>query len=154
MQAFDKQSLQILEVLQGNAALSVGDIADEIGISKSACWRRIQKLQDDGVIAHKVTLLDPKQLNLALSAYIVIRTNQHNEQWAKRFKEAVESIPEVMEVYRLSGEVDYLVKAVMSDMEGYDRLYKKIIEVDLFDVSCSFVMETIKHTTQLPLRHL
>jgi len=154
MRKFDKQDRTILELLQRDATLSVADIAEQIFTSKSACWRRIQKLQDEGVITHKVTLLDQKKINLPLTGYIVVRTNQHNDIWAKKFKDVLESIPEVLEVYRMSGDVDYLVKAVMTDMDGYDRLYKKILKVDLFDVSCSFVMETIKHTTEMPLRYL
>lgn len=154
MSKFDKLDRSILELLQRNAALSVGDIAEQISVSKSACWRRIQKLQDDGVISKKVTLLDQAKINLPLTAYIVVRTNQHNENWAAKFKDNIGAIPEVLEVYRMSGDLDYLVKAVITDMDGYDRLYKKIIKVDLFDVSCSFVMETIKHTTEMPLNYL
>jgi len=154
MSKFDKLDRFILALLQQNAALSVGDIAEQISVSKSACWRRIQKLQDDGVISKKVTLLDQTKINLPLTAYIVVRTNQHNEKWAAKFKDNIGAIPEVLEVYRMSGDLDYLVKAVITDMDGYDRLYKKIIKVDLFDVSCSFVMETIKHTTEMPLSYL
>jgi Lrp/AsnC family transcriptional regulator len=154
MSLFDKLDRSILQLLQKNAALSVGDIAEQISVSKSACWRRIQKLQDEGVISKKVTLLDQAKINLPLTAYIVVRTNQHNENWAAKFKDNIAAIPEVLEVYRMSGDLDYLVKAVITDMDGYDHLYKKIIKVDLFDVSCSFVMETIKHTTEMPLNYL
>ncbi len=151
MRKFDKQDKTILELMQQDATLSVADIAEKIFISKSACWRRIQSLQDDGVITKKVTLLNQKKINLSTTAYILVRTNQHNEHWAKQFKNIVEYIPEVIEVCRMSGDIDYLIKAVVTDLEGYDRLYQKIIKIDLFDVSCSFVMENIKQTTELPL---
>jgi Lrp/AsnC family transcriptional regulator len=142
---------KILELMQRDASLSVGEVADRVALSKTACWRRIQKLEQAGVIRGKVALLNPDALNLGLTVYISVRTNQHNDQWAHKFNAVVEDIPEVLEVYRMSGDLDYLMKAVVSDMAGYDRLYKKLIVVDLFDVSSSFVMETLKQTTELPL---
>lgn len=150
----DKQDRAILELLQRDATLSVGDVAERVGVSKSACWRRIQKLEQEGVIRERVALLSQEQVNLPLTAYIVVRTNQHNDQWSAQFREVIEAIPEVLEVYRMSGDLDYLIKAVVTDMPGYDRLYKKMIKADLFDVSTSFVMETMKQTTRLPLNYL
>ena len=137
--------------MQRDASLSVGEIAERVALSKTACWRRIQKLEQTSVIRGKVALLNPDALNLGLTVYISVRTNQHNDQWVQQFNAVVEDIPEVLEVYRMSGDLDYLMKAVVSDMAGYDRLYKKLIVVDLFDVSSSFVMETMKQTTELPL---
>lgn len=151
---FDKQDWQILELLQGDATLSMAEIAERIGVSKSACWRRIQKLERDGVIRERVTLLDQKQVNLPLTVYIVVRTNQHNDQWAAQFRQVVQDIPGILEVHRMSGDLDYLLKGVVTDMPGYDQLYKQLIKADLFDVSSSFVMETLKQTTQLPLTYL
>jgi len=142
---------KILALMQRDASLSVGEVADRVALSKTACWRRIQKLEQAGVIRGKVALLNPDALNLGLTVYISVRTNQHNDQWAHKFNAVVEDIPEVLEVYRMSGDLDYLMKAVVSDMAGYDRLYKKLIVADLFDVSSSFVMETMKQTTELPL---
>ncbi|TBW48731.1 Lrp/AsnC family transcriptional regulator [Marinobacter halodurans] len=150
----DRQDRQLLEWLQRDAGLSVGELADKVGMSKSACWRRIQKLESSGVIDRRVTLLDPEKLNLPLTVYISIRTNQHNDQWSKRFREVLADIPEILEVHRMSGDLDYLIKAVVTDMPGYDRLYRQIIRANLSDVSASFVMETMKHTTALPLTHL
>ncbi|WP_293266919.1 Lrp/AsnC family transcriptional regulator [Neptunomonas sp.] len=150
----DKQDRAILELLQRDASLSIGDVAERVGISKSACWRRIQKLEQDNVICARVTLLNQEQVNLPLTVYISIRTNQHNDQWAEQFKKVIEEIPLVLEVYRMSGDLDYLIKAVVTDMPGYDRLYKSFIKADLFDVSSSFVMETMKQTTQLPLEYI
>ncbi|BBM00529.1 Lrp/AsnC family transcriptional regulator [Microbulbifer sp. GL-2] len=149
----NRHDRQILELLQRDATLSVGDIAERVGLSKSACWRRIHKLEEDGVIADRVTLLDQHKLNLPLTVYISIRTNQHNDQWATQFTELVQGVAEILEVHRMSGDLDYLIKAVVTDMPGYDRLYKELIKADLFDVSSSFVMETMKQTTCLPLTY-
>ncbi|WP_444891271.1 Lrp/AsnC family transcriptional regulator [Microbulbifer sp. DLAB2-AA] len=151
--ALNRQDKQILELLQGDATLSVGDIAEQVGLSKSACWRRINKLEEEGVIAERVTLLNQQKLNLPLTVYISIRTNQHNDHWAAQFGELVQGIAEILEVHRMSGDLDYLIKAVVTDMPGYDRLYKALIKADLFDVSSSFVMETMKQTTRLPLTY-
>ena len=152
-QRLDKQDRAILDLLQIDASLSVAEIAERVGISKSACWRRMQKMEQAGLICEKVTLLNQERVNLPLTVYINVRTNQHNDQWADRFREIVQDIPEVLEVYRMSGDLDYLIKAVVTDMPGYDSLYKKIIKANLFDVSSSFVMETMKKTTRLPLSY-
>jgi Lrp/AsnC family transcriptional regulator len=147
----DKTDRQILSHLQADAALSVGDLAEIAGVSKSACWRRIQKLEQAGIIQGKVTLLDAAALDLSLTVFISIRTNQHNEKWARQFRAVVEGIPGILEVYRMGGELDYLIKAVVKDMPDYDKLYQRLISADLFDVTSNFVMEEIKFTTQLPL---
>jgi|TARA_B110000208_G_scaffold2672_1_gene3549 Lrp/AsnC family transcriptional regulator len=147
----DKQDRAILEHIQGDASLSAGELAEKIGISKSACWRRLQKLSSDGIVKGRVAILDPEKLNLSLTVYISIRTNEHNAKWANKFQQVTQKIPGVLEVYRMSGDLDYLVKAVVADMKGYDNLYKQLIKADLFDVSSSFVMETMKQTTELPL---
>ncbi|MFC6634764.1 Lrp/AsnC family transcriptional regulator [Microbulbifer taiwanensis] len=153
-QKLSNQDRQILDLLQRDATLSVGDIAERVGISKSACWRRIHKLEDEGVIRERVTLLNQDRVNLPLTVYIAIRTNQHNDQWAAQFSRVVQGVAEILEVHRMSGDLDYLVKAVVTDMPGYDRLYKELIKADLFDVSSSFVMETMKQTTRLPLKYV
>ena len=148
----DRTDLGILAAMQEDATLSVGDLAEIVSISKSACWRRIQKLEEQGVIRGRVTLLNPGALDLSLTVFIAIKTNQHNERWARQFNAVTESIPGVMEVYRMGGDVDYLVKAVVKGMPGYDALYQELIKADLYDVSASFVMEELKQTTALPLR--
>lgn len=150
----DNTDKLILTTLQHNGRLSVAEVADQVGLSKTACWRRIQKLEEDGVIDGSVTLLNKEKLNLGLTVFISIKTNQHNTQWYQNFCQVVAGIAEVIGVYRMSGELDYLIQAVVPDMRGYDALYKRIIEADLHDVSASFVMETIKHTTALPLEHI
>lgn len=147
----DKTEQTILEHMQRDASLSVGDLAEIAGVSKSACWRRIQKLEQQGIIDKRVTLLNASLLGLSLTVFISVRTNQHNESWAGKFKGVVQDIPGILEVYRMGGEVDYLIKAVAKDMSDYDRLYQQLIKAELFDVSASFVMEELKQTTQLPL---
>ncbi|WP_299975834.1 Lrp/AsnC family transcriptional regulator [uncultured Pseudoteredinibacter sp.] len=147
----DKIDKLLLDALQNDASRSIGAIAAEIAISKTAAWRRIKKLSEDGVIKSQVALLDAESLGLPLTAYIALRTSAHNAEWFNRFKEVLNTIPEVLEAYRMSGELDYLVKAQVTDMAGYDRLYKQLIKAELNDVSCSFVMETLKHTTKLPI---
>jgi len=149
----DHYDRRLLELMQSDATLSVGELAEKIALSKTACWRRVRKLEKQGVIRDRVTLLEPAAVNLGLTVYIVVRTNQHNDAWAKRFSEVVADIPGVLEAYRMSGDVDYLLRAVVSDLDGYDQLYKELIRADLFDVSSSFVMETLKWTTALPLEN-
>ena len=147
----DKTDRSILSYLQVDASLSVGDLAGKVSISKSACWRRIQKLEERGVIRGRVTLLNANALGLDLTVFISVRTNQHNEPWAKNFRATVEDIPGVLEVYRMGGDVDYLIKALVQGMSGYDKLYQQLIKADLYDVTASFVMEVIKETSELPL---
>lgn len=151
MAQLNKTDKQILSLLQKDASMSVGKLADEVGISKSACWRRIQQLEDSGVIQQKITVLNPEKLGLKLIVFISVRTSQHNKGWAEKFKQTVEVVPGIMEVYRMGGEVDYLIKAIVEDMAGYDLLYQRLIQADLFEVTAGFVMETIKSTHELPL---
>ena len=147
----DSIDKKILSHIQLDAAISVGSLADKVSLSKTACWRRLKKLEDAKVIKSRVTLLDSSALNLGLMVYISVRTNQHSQKWNTKFTKVVTSIPEILEVNRMSGDLDYLLKAVVSNMEGYDKLYKKLVAADIFDISSSFVMEEIKATTELPL---
>lgn len=142
---------KLLRHMQRDAALSVAELAELTGISKSACWRRIQKLEAAGIIRGRVTLLEPAAVNLPLTVFISVKTRQHNERWAQNFQQVTDNIPGVLEVYRMGGEIDYLIKAVVRDMPGYDALYQQLIKADLFDVSASFVMEALKQSTELPL---
>lgn len=151
----DKKDKLILAALQGNATQTVAELADEVGLSKSACWRRIQILEEKGIVGARVTLLNQQKLGLDLTVYSAIRTHEHTADWFERFYKMVSSMPNVMEVHRLSGDIDYLMRAVVPDMRSYDEMYKKMIaNIDLYDVSSSFSMETIKYTTALPLDHL
>jgi Lrp/AsnC family transcriptional regulator len=152
--ALDKKDREILQLLQTNASLSLAEVASAVNLTQTPCWRRIQKLQGDGVIQKQVALCDAKKLNLGLTTFVTIRTSQHNEQWMQRFVTGATSIPEIVEIYRLSGNSDYLLKIVVPDISRYDSVYKRLIRtVDLLDVSSAFVMETIKRTTALPLEY-
>lgn len=151
----DRKDKAILEALQQDARLTVGELAEKVGLSKSACWRRVQALEDEGIIGAQVTLLDQRKLGLDLTVYSAIRTHEHTAEWFSGFHQMVTAMPNVMEVHRLSGDIDYLIRAVVPDMRSYDEMYKEMIsKVDLYDVSSSFSMETIKYTTALPLNHL
>lgn len=151
----DRTNKAILEALQDDATLTVADLSERVGLSKSACWRRIQILEEEGVIGARVTLLNQEKIGLNLTVYSAIRTHEHTAEWFKGFHAMVTSMENVMEVHRLSGDIDYLIRAVVPDMRSYDEMYKDMIgKVDLYDVSSSFSMETIKYTTALPLYHL
>ena len=151
----DRKDKLILAALQDDATRTVGELADKVGLSKSACWRRIQNLEEAGIVGARVTLLDQEKLGLHLTVYSAIRTHEHTADWFDRFYKMVSSMPNVMEVHRLSGDIDYLMRAVVPDMRSYDEMYKEMIaSVDLYDVSSSFSMEKIKYTTALPLDHL
>ncbi len=148
----DAKDRLILRELQRDAAMSVEDLAERVNLSRNACWRRVKLLEEQGVIRARVALLDPARLNLGLLAFIAIRTASHDQDWLDRFSAAVRGIPEIIGVYRTTGETDYMLHAVVPDIAGYDRLYKRLIaRIALTDVSSSFVMEKIKETTELPL---
>lgn len=146
---------KILRCLQEDATLSVAQIGEKVGLSSTPCWRRIQKLEQSGVIARRVVQLDPAKLNLKTTVFVRVRTNQHNADWLTRFKTAVDEIDEIVEFYRMSGDVDYLLKIIVPDIPSYDRVYQSLIErIDLSDVSSNFAMEVIKDSTVLPLDYL
>lgn len=148
----DSKDLRILGILQQDALTPVADIAERIGLSTTPCWRRIQKMEQEGVIRRRVALLDPAALNVPVSVFVAIRTNRHSAEWLEQFRRALEGIPEVVEAYRMSGEIDYLLRVVVPDIAGYDAVYKRLIErIELADVTSSFSMEEMKHTTALPL---
>ena len=152
MDAFDKK---ILSSKQQDATLSVAEIAERVGLSSTPCWRRIQNLEKAGVIKQRVALLDPDKLNVGVTVFASIRTTQHTLEWLERFAEAVADIDEIVEVYRMSGDVDYLLRIVVPDIAGYDAVYKRLISaIDLTDVTSGFAMERMKHTTVLPLHYL
>lgn len=148
----DRTDRKILNVLQQDATLAVADIARAVGLSTTPCWRRIQRLEKDGVIARRVVLLDPEAVNAGVTAFVSIRTNQHSQGWLTRFAEVIDSFPEVVEFYRMAGEIDYLLRVVVPDIARFDAFYKKLVaKIDLTDVSTSFAMERIKSTTAMPL---
>ncbi|GGH43756.1 AsnC family transcriptional regulator [Frigidibacter albus] len=146
---FDRK---ILMLLQRNTDQSVSEIADEVGLSATPCWRRIRKLQEQGYIKKRVALLDETKLNVGVSVFMAIRTNQHTEEWSQAFVRAVGEIPEIVDVFRLAGEIDYMLRAVVPDIATYDRVYKRLIsKLDIHDISSMFAMETIRSSTELPL---
>jgi Lrp/AsnC family transcriptional regulator len=151
----DKLDRKILEHLQKDGALTAADIAERVGLSKAPCWRRIQRLQEEGVIKRTVALLDARKLNVATTVFVTLKTANHSEAWFEKFVRAVQDIPEVTEIHRMSGDVDYLMRVVVPDIEGYDAVYKRLIAaIDFLDVSASFALETIKQTTALPLAYV
>ncbi len=151
MDAFD---LKILALVQEDATLTVNEIAAKIYLSATPCWRRIRKLERAGIIRRRVTLLDPKRLGVGVTVFVRIKTSQHNIEWLRRFSKAVAAIPEIVEFYRMSGDIDYLLRIVVPDIAGYDAVYKKLISaIELDDVSSSFALEQIKFTTALPLHY-
>ena len=151
----DKLDRRILELLQQNAELTAAEIADKVGLSKAPCWRRIKKLQEEGVVKKTVALLDARALNVGTTVFVMLKTAKHHEAWFEKFVAAVRDIPEVTEIHRMSGEVDYLMRIVVPDIDAYDVVYKRLIAaVEFLDVSASFALETIKYTTALPLNYL
>lgn len=150
--AIDKKDREILRLLQTDASISINDLAAAVNLTPTPCWRRVQKLQADGVIQKQVVICNASKLNLGLTTFVTIRTSQHSEVWMKKFVDGATSIPEIVEIYRLSGDADYLLKIVVPDISSYDSVYKRLIRsVELLDVSSAFAMETIKCTTALPL---
>ena len=148
----DEIDRKLLHLLQRDASLSLDTLSERAALSRNACWRRIRRLEDDGVIKARVTLLDARRINVGLTAFIALRTTEHSAKWLQQFSKAVRDIPEIVGVYRMSGDVDYLLQAVIPDVAAYDALYKRLIDrITLADVSSSFVMEEIKATTVLPL---
>ena len=150
----DRFDRMILAAIQEDATISVSDLAEKIGLTATPCWRRMQKLEERGVIRKRVALLDPKTLGLGVTVFIAIRTRDHRFDWFESFHKLVSAIPEVVDFYRVAGSTDYLLRATVPDIEGYDNLYKALIKgSDLADVTSMFVIEEIKHTTALPLSH-
>ena len=149
MDAIDRK---ILAVVQEDASLSVAEIGSRVGLSSTPCWKRIQRLEADGVIQKRVALIDPGKIGLGITVFVSVETGDHSQDWLGRFAETVGSMPEVMEFYRMAGDVDYMLRVVVADMQGYDTFYKKLIAtVPLKNVTSRFAMERIKSSTALPL---
>jgi Lrp/AsnC family transcriptional regulator len=148
----DEMDIKILRILQADCTRAVADIGKEVGLSTTPCWRRIQKLEDSGVIRRRVALLDSRQVNAGVTVFVSIRTDRHSTEWMERFHAAVAVFPEVVEFYRMSGETDYLLRVVVPDIAAYDAFYKRLIaKIEIAKVSSAFAMEQIKYTTELPL---
>jgi Lrp/AsnC family transcriptional regulator len=148
----DATDRKILALLQGDASLSVAEIGSRVGLSSTPCWKRIQRLETDGVIQRRVALVDQDKIGLGITVFVSIETGDHSQDWLSRFAEMVGAMPEVMEFYRMAGDVDYMLRVVVPDIQGYDTFYKKLIgSVALKNVTSRFAMEKIKATTVLPI---
>jgi len=148
----DAVDLRLLRILQADANLPLADLAEQVGLSPTPCWRRIHKLESAGVIRRRVALLDRKLLNANVTVFIAVRTNKHSADWLEQFARAVRDIPEIVDFYRMSGEIDYLLKALVPDIAAYDQVYRKLIsKIELSDVTSMFAMEEMKSTTEIPL---
>jgi Lrp/AsnC family transcriptional regulator len=148
----DSMDIKILNILQQDSTLPVAEIGKQVGLSTTPCWRRIQKLEQDGIIERRVALLNPRKVSAGVTVFVAITTNQHSSAWLERFHAVVKNFPEIVEAYRMSGQVDYLLRVVVPDIASYDQFYKSFIsQIELSDVSSSFAMEQIKFTTALPL---
>ncbi len=150
--SIDSVDRKILHYLQQDASLTIKEIAEKIHLSPTPCWKRIQRMEKNGVIRARVALLDPEKVDANVTVFIAIKTDQHNTAWSEKFAFEMSSIPEIMEIYRMSGEVDYLLRVVVSDIAAFDNLYKTIIDrIDLSNVTSSFAIERMKYTTALPI---
>jgi Lrp/AsnC family transcriptional regulator len=148
----DALDRKILDILQQDATVSIAEVAERVGLSATPCWKRIKRLETSGVIQRRVAILDRDMLGLGVTVIVAVRTARHSDEWLESFSAGVSKIPEVVEFYRMSGEIDYLLKIVARDIADYDRIYRKLTKVaDLHDVSSSFAMQEIKSTTALPL---
>ena len=151
----DRIDKDILALLQDDADLPLAEIAGRVSLSTTPCWRRIQRLQEQGVIQRRVTLLDAEKLNVGVTVFVLLRTNRHTQEWFEELRTVVDSIPEVVDFYRKSGTIDYLLRVKVPDIAAYDEVYKKLTSaIEIFEVSSSFAMEEIKHTTALPLSYI
>lgn len=151
MTDLDAIDRRLLAILQVDATISIAELAERVGLSQTPCWKRLKRLQDTGVIVARVALLDREALDLPLVVFVSVKTRQHDAAWLETIKKAA-ALPEVVEFYRMSGEIDYLLKVLVKDIAAYDRFYQRLIAITpLDDVSSSFAMEQIKFTTALPL---
>jgi len=149
----DATDLKILAILQEDASLPVAEVANRVNLSQTPCWRRIQRLEENGIIARRVALADPDKIGFGLSVFVEIETGDHSAAWLERFAASVLDMPEVMEVYRMAGDVDYLLRIAVTSMADYDRFYRQLIaSVPLKNVTSRFAMERVKFTTAYPVQ--
>ena len=153
MITLDKKDKQILSLLQADATLSLANLAEQLNLSTTPCWKRVKRLEDEGVISKRVALLNPQKVDLPTSIFMTLTVSNHKSKWMEKFKQAVLSFDEVMEVYRMTGEYDYMLRVQVKDIQSFDRFYKRLMEKldGVNKVTSSFTMETIKYTTALPL---
>lgn len=148
----DSTDLKILEILQEDASLTVAEVASMVNLSPTPCWRRIQRLEEQGVILRRVALVDPLAVGMGLTVFVEIESGDHSSEWLQRFASVVQDMPGVMEVYRMAGEVDYLLRVAVEDMNAFDRFYRTLIErLPMKNVTSRFAMERVKSTTAFPI---
>ena len=148
----DATDKRLLAELQRDVSLSLDELGERAGLSRNGCWRRVSRLEATGVFKGRVALLDPTCVNAKLMVFIAVRTSRHSADWAERFRAAVKDIPEIVGAFRTAGEIDYILQARVPDVAAYDALYQRLIaRIDMLDVSATFVMETMKETTEVPL---
>ena len=152
MKNIDDTDREILRILQSDSTTSLEAIAEKLGVSVNTCWRRVRRLEDDGIIQARVAICDPEKLGFGQTVFVAIKTNDHSSAWLTKFAKTVANIPEVVEFYRMAGDVDYLLKVAVRSVADYDRVYKALIaKMEVADVSATFAMECLKNTTELPV---
>ena len=152
MKNLDLSDVRILKQLQRDASKSIEEISERVSLSRNACWRRIRRLEEDGILSKRVALVDAEAINLGQMVIVLISTNLHDSKWLKQFRAAVSSMPEIMGAHRMSGDLDYILRVRVRDVKAYDKFYQRLIsKVPISNVSASFVMEDLKDTTELPL---
>lgn len=152
MTELDEADKRLLRLVQEDASLSLDEIARRTAMSSNTVWRRLKRLEDEGVLLRRVALVDPARVGAGVTVFVAVRTNDHSDEWLEGFARAVRTIPEVVEFYRMAGETDYLLKLAVASIADYDRVYRKLIRsAKLHDVSSTFAMETIKYTTAMPI---
>ncbi|MDG1463159.1 MAG: Lrp/AsnC family transcriptional regulator [Gammaproteobacteria bacterium] len=151
----DAKDRKILDLLQQNAMLTAAEVAEQVGLTTTPCWRRIQRLEEQGFITNRVALLDRQKMNVGITVFVSVRANRHASDWVDRFREVVRNTPEIIEAHRLSGDTDYLLRVVVPSIESFDQVYKQMItSLEFTDVSSSFSMEELKYTTAIPITYI
>lgn len=155
LKSLDERDVKLLALLQRDATTSLAEMAEEVSLSQTPAWRRLQRLLEDGFVRTRVALLDRRKLNVAVTVFVRVRAGRHSANWLETFREAIAEIPEVLEAYRMSGDVDYLLKIAVPSIDAYDDVYRRLIELAEFvDVNSGFVMEELKATTEIPLSYV
>jgi Lrp/AsnC family transcriptional regulator len=150
----DARDRKILDLLQVDASTPIADLADQVALSVSACWRRIKRMEEEGLIARRVALVDRRKAKVPTTVFVGVRTSRHSMEWLESFRRAIADIPEIVEAYRLTGEIDYLLRLIVPDVEAYDAVYKQLISrLDFTDISSFISMEELKFTTAVPTRY-
>lgn len=151
----DRKDAEIIKILQKDVTMPISEIAEQVGLSTTPCWRRIQNLEKQGIVKQRVALIDAEKLGLGMTVFVQVKAGRHDAKWLSNFAKHAELFEEIVEFYRMSGEFDYLLKVIVTDMKAFDVFYKKLVAgIDLSDVTSSFAMEQIKYTTAMPVTHI